>query len=128
MCSNAMFDSIMIPVMERMHETTARLFAELTEISEESPTTSTVARRMNVGDNNVTNWKERGMSFKGAVLAEAAFGVPAAYIMFGERPLIPNTWPFATWVDFRRIQSLTREQIAFLAGKLDSALREIENT
>lgn len=128
MCSNAMFDSIMIPVMERMHETTARLFAELTEISEENPTTSTVARRMNVGDNNVTNWKERGMSFKGAVMAEAAFGVPAAYIMFGERPPIPNAWPFATWVDFGRIQSLTREQIAFLAGKLDSALREIENT
>lgn len=83
---------------------------------------------MNVADNNVTNWKDRGMSFKGAVLAEAAFGVPAAYIMFGKMPPIPGTWPFTQWIDYQRMKKLSSEQLAFLAGKLDSALKEIEDT
>lgn len=111
-----------------MHETTARLFSAVEAIYPGEAVTSIVARRMGVADNTVTNWKdpERGMSYKGAVLAEAAFGVPAAWIMSGLRPPIKNTWPFSEWIDFERIQALTREELAFLAGKIDSALSEIE--
>lgn len=116
-----------IPVMEKMHETTARLFAAVEEMSPGQAITSVIARRMNVGDNSVTNWKERGMSYKGAVLAEAAFGVPAAYIMFGQQPHIENTWPFGEWVAYDRVQALAREDLAFLAGKLDAALSGLES-
>lgn len=121
-----MCDSYTISGMEKMHETTARLFEAVESLYPGEAITSAVARRMNVGDNSVTNWKERGMSFKGAVMAEAAFGVPAAWIMFGIRPPIPNTWPFSDRIDFSRISSLPREDLAFLAGKLDSALQAIE--
>lgn len=109
-----------------MHEATARLFSAVEEIYPGEAVTSVVARRMGVADNTVTNWKDRGMSFKGAVIAEAAFGIPAAWIMLGQRPPIKNTWPFAEWIAFERIQALSREDLAFLAGKLDSALTEIE--
>lgn len=110
-----------------MHETTARLFEAVEEISPGNAITSVIARRMNVGDNSVTNWKERGISFQGAVLAEAAFGVPAAFIMSGQRPPIANTWPFDEWIDYERVRSLSREDLVFLAGKIDAALSALED-
>lgn len=122
-----MCDSYTISGMEKMHETTARLFEAVDAMYPGEAITSAVARRMNVGDNSVTNWKERGMSFKGAVLAEAAYGVPAAWIMFGTHPPIPNTWPFSDRIDFSRIAALSREDQLFLAGKLDAALQAIES-
>lgn len=122
-----MCDYANIPNMEEMHETTARLFDAVDEIHPGEAITSAVARRMNVGDNSVTNWKERGMSFKGAVLAEATFGVPAAWVMLGQHPPIPDTWPFSEWIDFDRIQALSREDLVFIAGKLDGALNELKH-
>lgn len=127
MCNNMTCNYDTIPVMEKMHETTARLFAAVEEISPGKAITSVIARRMNVGDNSVTNWKNRGMSFKGAALAEAALGVPAAYVMFGLKPPIENTWPFGEWVAYERVRLLSREDLAFLAGKLDAALSDLES-
>lgn len=112
--------------MEKMHETTARLFEAVEEIYPGEAITSAIARRLGVGDNLVTNWKDRGISFKGAILAEAAYGVPAAWIVFGQRPPIRNTWPFAEWVSYDRIRALPREDLAFIAGKLAGALDTLE--
>lgn len=126
-CNNTLCDYATISNMEKMHATTARLFEAVDEIYPGEAITSAVARKMNVGDNSVTNWKDRGMSFKGAVLAEAVFGVPAAWIMFGQHPPIPDTWPFSEWIDFGRIRALSREDLVFIAGKLDGALLELES-
>lgn len=125
MCNNAMCDSGNITSMENMHETTARLFAAVEEKFPGEATTAKVARKMNVGDNSVTNWKERGISFKGAVLAEASYGIPAAWIMLGVMPPIDSTWPFSAWIDFERIKSLSREDLIFIAGKLDTSIRDL---
>lgn len=121
-----MCTSFSIATMEKMHVTTARLFAAIEEKRPGEAITSAVARAMNVGDNSVTNWKERGISFKGAVLAEAAYGIPAAWVMLGKQPPIKNTWPFAQWIEFERVQALPREDLVFIAGKLDAALKELE--
>lgn len=112
--------------MEEMHPTTARLFEAVEEKNPGEAITSVVARRMGVSDNNVTNWKTRGISFKGSVLAEAALGVPAAWVMLGEKPPIENTWPFSEWVDYSRVRALSREDLIFIAGKLDDAVKDRE--
>lgn len=111
-----------------MHATTARLIEFVESLYPGESNTAAIAKRMNVGDNSVTNWKdsERGMSFKGAVIAEATYGCPAAWVMYGEHPPIENTWPFLDWIDYERIRALSREELIFLAGKLDGALQEIE--
>lgn len=40
-------------------------------------------------------------------------------------PLAP-AWPFSEWVDFDRIKALSRDDLIFLAGKIDGALQALE--
>jgi len=109
-----------------MDEKASRLFQAIEDRYPGEATTAKVARRLNIGDNVVTNWKERGVSFKGAVMAEAAYGIPAAWVILGTQPPIKNTWPFLEWIDFERVQALTRDDLIFIAGKLDEAIKDRE--
>ncbi|WP_232626094.1 MULTISPECIES: hypothetical protein [Achromobacter] len=111
--------------MEAMHETTARLFAAIEEMSPGEAVTSRVAARMNVADNRVTNWKTRGISFEGAVQAEAAYGIPAAWIMYGQMPSLPSQWPFEKWVPLEAIKRLPPDSVGFIAHSIRSALNEL---
>ncbi|WP_238925121.1 hypothetical protein [Achromobacter insuavis] len=96
-----------------MHETTARLFAAIEEMEPGGASTSKIAARMNVADNRVTNWKARGISFEGAIQAEAAYGIPAAWIMYGKMPPQPRQWPFPGVhpEDYARLAEPDREDI-----------------
>lgn len=122
-----MCDYDTICTMEKMHESAARLFQAVEEIYPGEAITSAIARRMNVGDNLVTNWKTRGVSFQGAVIAEAVFGAPAAWILTGNKPPIKNSWPFAEWVNYEKVAALSRDELVYLAGKLAATLEEIEH-
>lgn len=64
---------------------------------------------------------ERETGFKALWIAK---GIGPKYVESNDRP--KSDWPFAEWIDFDRIQALSREDLVFLAGKLDSALNEIE--
>ena len=114
---------------ETVHETAERLISAVEELHPNESNTAAIAKRLGVGDNMVTNWKaaDRGVSTKGAILAEAAYGIPAAWIMYGERPPIKNTWPFGDRVNYERVRRLSKEDLIFLAGKIDGALDELEN-
>lgn len=123
-----MCDSSNIRGMEAMHETTARLFAAIAEKDPAEAITSRVAARMNVADNRVTNWKTRGISFEGAVQAEAAYGVPAAWIMYGQMPPFPRkNWPFQKWVKYEQIERLGQDDLGYVAHSIKAALMELED-
>lgn len=94
--------------MKKMHETTERLFAAVEVLDPGRAITSEVARRLNVGDNLVTNWKTRGVSFEGAIRAEAAYGIPAAWVMSGNVPPIHGVWPFSA--DFSAYRALDADK------------------
>lgn len=36
-------------------------------------------------------------------------------------------WPFQEWINIARIENLSREDLIFVAGKLDAAIQEREN-
>ncbi|MGE8629479.1 hypothetical protein [Achromobacter denitrificans] len=111
--------------MESMHQTTARLFAAIKEKDPDEAITSRVASRMNVADNRVTNWKTRGISFEGAVQAEAAYGIPAAWVMYGNMPPLPTHWPFQKWVDYDAVARLSSEDLGYVAHSIKTALKEL---
>lgn len=123
-----MCDSRNIPVMESMHETTARLFAAIEEKGPGEAITSRVAARMNVADNRVTNWKTRGISFEGAVQAEAAYGIPAAWVMYGEMPPLPSQWPFQKWISHDLIAQLRGDDIGYVAYSIKAALKDLSES
>jgi len=109
-----------------MHETTARLFAAIEERHPGEAVTSKVAARMNVADNRVTNWKKRGISFEGAVQAEAAFGIPAAWTMYGKMPWKEEKWPFEKWVSRDELGSLSESDLGYVAHSVKSAIRDLQ--
>lgn len=114
--------------MDAMHETTARLFAAIEEKDPGEALTSKVAARMNVADNRVTNWKTRGISFEGAVQAEAAYGIPAAWIMYGKMPPLPSQWPFQKWVSLDAIAQLRGEDLGYVAHSIKAAIKDLADS
>ncbi|WP_269497775.1 hypothetical protein [Castellaniella sp. S9] len=108
-----------------MHKTTARLFAAIEDRYPGEAVTSKVAAKMNVADNRVTNWKARGISFEGAVQAEVVFGIPAAWIMYGQQPLQTDQWPFDKWVRKEEITALSEADLGYVAHSIRAALNDI---
>lgn len=99
-----------------MHESAARLFAEIEKLRPGESTTTGVAALLNVGPNLVTNWRERGVSVPGAVLAESNLGIPAVWILYGKHPP-RNPWPFAS-INEAKVRVLDATQLAQLEAAI----------
>lgn len=80
-CNNALFSSQTIDGMSRQHPSIQRLYAAASEHDDTAP--STVARRMNVSAQTLNNWETRGISEKGALIAQACYGVDANWLLAG---------------------------------------------
>lgn len=90
--------------MKKDHESMRRL-AEAANKKYPGETGSTaIARRLGEEPNTVTNWKTRGVSDRGAIAAEEAYGVSAVWILKGIDP-IANPWPFKR-VDEAKLRAL----------------------
>lgn len=72
--------------VESMHETAVRLFTAIERLYPDGAGTSDVALRMDASAATVTNWKTRGVSLEGAVKADAVYGIPAAWVIYGQMP------------------------------------------
>jgi hypothetical protein len=77
-----MFIEDKITFMSEMHPTCQRLYAAALE-SKSTKGQSAVARLMNVSPQVMRNWESRGVSEKGALIAQGVFGCDANWILFG---------------------------------------------
>jgi hypothetical protein len=68
--------------MSEMHPTCERLYAAALQ-SKGTKGQSAVARLMNVSPQVMRNWESRGVSEKGALIAQGVLGCDANWILFG---------------------------------------------
>lgn len=88
-----------------------------------------LADRVGVKWQTVQQWeKEGGTAPKRTRIEHVAKAllVTPEYLLYGEAK--DASWPFAPWVDIERVTSLSREDLAFVAGKLDAALSDLERS
>ncbi len=90
--------------------------------------TRVVAQECGVTVQAVNNWRKNGRVDKKHIRTLAGItSLPIAWWMPGYNPDIGQTfWPFNPWVSYTEVSSLKPEDIAFLAGRLSEALRDLK--
>lgn len=115
--------------MKKMHDHMVRLYdaaREMGRIRGDSDQ-ATMARLLNVAQQNVNNWESRGLSKEGAIEAQRKLGVSAIWLLYGEGPPTVGTrWPFES-IDPHRLNSLSPEQRRQLESSMLTALSFIES-
>lgn len=113
--------------MDRLYEA-ARAAGRLSGDADQTE----MARLLNVAPQNVNNWEKRGPSKEALLEAQAEFGVNAIWVLTGSGPMFvggtsaPGTeWPFRR-LDVRRIQRLEPEDRAYVEGKIEAVIEQVE--
>jgi hypothetical protein len=89
MCINKPFNVAIIPGMKKMHAHMERLYAAARSLGRLSPEMeqASLARLLNVAQQNVNNWESRGLSKEGLLDAQQKLGVNATWVVTGEGPM-----------------------------------------
>ncbi len=105
-CINRVFIEATITGMKHMHERMARLYAAAREakLLAGDADQATLARLLNVAQQNVNNWEARGPSAEGVLAAQELLGISATYVLKGTGPKflggdVPQKAPPGTLID-----------------------------
>lgn len=80
---------------KEIHPSAARLYEAALELRD-TRGKSAVARLLNVSPQMVNNWEgERGVSEKGALLAQRVIGCDANWVLTGDGQMLRTDWPFS---------------------------------
>lgn len=122
--------------MKQMHEQMERMYAaaRMTKRLRE-PEQATLARLLNVAQQNVNNWERRGVSKEGALDAQRQLGISATWVLDGMLPMLVggdspdhvasqvacSPWPFGDRNRYDDLPTEKQEELgrlvnAFLAG------------
>lgn len=87
-CINGVFIPAKIKAMKRMHERMARLYEAAREAGLLTGDTdqATLARLLNVAQQNVNNWESRGPSGEAVLAVQEKLGISATYVLKGQEP------------------------------------------
>ena len=107
-----------------MHESAARLYLaakELRAVEGQTPVAALIGAET---PQTLNNWEVRGVSKEGALLAQAALGCDALWILYG-RGTMTAGWPFKR-VPLGRWLALLEPAQSYVEGRLLSAIEEVE--
>lgn len=88
-----------------------------------------VATALGVKWQTIQQWeKADGTAPKRTRLEQVAIALLTTpeYLLYGT-DAAGEPWPFAEWIDIERVKALSRDDLIFVAGKLDAALQEREH-
>lgn len=121
--NNSMFIAhtmaFMHPSMKRLYESALHKHGDRLQAD--------VARRMNVSSQVVSNWEKRGISQEGAIDAERAYGVSAAWLIDGKGNMLLNKLPLEITLSDSPDHILIRKvNIRLSAGIAGYAIEHLE--